>query len=106
MYRSNDVVQFDADHIYIRPFIKVGEAAEKVKVHKFYLRDSVETFQHREVYKAITNNPESENGPGKINSGLAGGKRAASVDMNMTEDRKPADQHDLVQNRFKTVQAI
>lgn len=105
MYRSNDIVQFDTDYIYIRPFIKVGEAAEKVKVHKFYLRDSVETSQHREVCKALTINPESENGPGKISSCLAGGKRAASVDVSMTEDRNSADQHDLVANRFKTAQA-
>lgn len=28
MYRSNDVVQYQRDSIYIRPFVKVGEKAE------------------------------------------------------------------------------
>ena len=37
MYRSNDVVQFDKNFIYIRPFVKVGEPSESVKVFKYYL---------------------------------------------------------------------
>ena len=37
MYRSNDVVQFDRSYIYIRPFVKVGEPCESVKVFKYYI---------------------------------------------------------------------
>ena len=40
MYRSNDVVQFDQNFIYIRPFVKVGEPSESVKVFKFYLHET------------------------------------------------------------------
>ncbi len=36
MYRSNDVVQFDKSYIYIRPFVKVGEPSDSVKVFKYY----------------------------------------------------------------------
>ena len=31
MYRSNDVVQFDENSLFVRPFVKVGEAPENVK---------------------------------------------------------------------------
>lgn len=37
MYRSNDIVRFDQSYIYIRPFVKVGEPSESVKVYKYYL---------------------------------------------------------------------
>ena len=37
MYRSNDVVQFDKSFIYIRPFVKVGEPSESVKVYKYFV---------------------------------------------------------------------
>jgi hypothetical protein len=37
MYRSNDVVQFDKSYIYIRPFVKVGEPSDSVKVFKYYV---------------------------------------------------------------------
>lgn len=43
MYRSNDVVQFDRDSIYIRPFVKVCESAESAKVFRFYLRDKLQS---------------------------------------------------------------
>jgi hypothetical protein len=33
MYRSNDVVQFSKKSICIRPFVKVGERPENVKVY-------------------------------------------------------------------------
>jgi hypothetical protein len=33
MYRSNDVVQFTTKSICIRPFVKVGEKPENVKVY-------------------------------------------------------------------------
>ena len=39
MYRSNDVVRRSKDSIFVRPFVKVGEEAEKVKVYKFLLED-------------------------------------------------------------------
>lgn len=38
MYRSNDVVQFDDTSLFIRPFVKVGEPAENVKVLQYYLK--------------------------------------------------------------------
>ena len=37
MYRSNDVLQFDKSFIYLRPFVKVGEPSESVKVFKYYV---------------------------------------------------------------------
>jgi len=39
MYRSNDVVQMDDHSVFIRPFVKVGEPPENVKVLQYYLRD-------------------------------------------------------------------
>lgn len=41
MYRSNDVVQFDRTSIFIRPFVKVGEKADQVQVHQYFLEDSL-----------------------------------------------------------------
>lgn len=38
MYRSNDVVQFEENSIHVRPFVKVGEPAENVKVLKYYIK--------------------------------------------------------------------
>ena len=37
MYRSNDVVQYDANSIFLRPFVKVGESAESVKIYQYFL---------------------------------------------------------------------
>ena len=42
MYRSNDVVQLSRSSIYIRPFVKVGETAQNVRVHQYFLDDVVE----------------------------------------------------------------
>jgi len=39
MYRSNDVVRLAKGSVFIRPFVKVGEEADLVKVHKFLLED-------------------------------------------------------------------
>jgi hypothetical protein len=39
MYRSNDVVQIDDNSIYVRPFVKVGEAPENVKVLQYFIRN-------------------------------------------------------------------
>jgi hypothetical protein len=39
MYRSNDVVQLDDHSVFIRPFVKVGEPPENVKVLQYFLRD-------------------------------------------------------------------
>ena len=62
MYRSNDTVQFEQEFIYLRPFIKVGEPAEAVKVFKFYLQDSEEQSESSSVLE----NPETVfNGPDK-----------------------------------------
>lgn len=35
LYRSNDYVQIHEDHVYLRPFVKVGETADDVKVIRF-----------------------------------------------------------------------
>jgi hypothetical protein len=44
MYRSNDVVQISNSFIYIRPFVKVGEPSESVKIYKYFLeKTKVET---------------------------------------------------------------
>lgn len=37
MYRSNDVVQFTKKTICIRPFVKVGEKPESVKVFQYFM---------------------------------------------------------------------
>ena len=42
MYRSNDVYQRDRSSIYIRPFVKVGERADQIKVYQYFLEDAVE----------------------------------------------------------------
>lgn len=39
MYRSNDVVSVDDYSIFIRPFVKVGEPPENVKVYQYYLKE-------------------------------------------------------------------
>ena len=39
MYRSNDVVRLAKGSIFVRPFVKVGEDAKKVKVFQFQLED-------------------------------------------------------------------
>ncbi len=38
MYRSNDVVQLRSDAIFIRPFVKVGDPPENIKVLKYYMK--------------------------------------------------------------------
>jgi len=38
MYRSNDVVQFEENSIFVRPFVKVGEPSENVKVLKYFIK--------------------------------------------------------------------
>ena len=38
MYRSNDVVQFDNTSIFIRPFVKVGDQPENVKVLQYFVK--------------------------------------------------------------------
>ena len=45
MYRSNDVVESTPESIIIRPFVKVSEKAENVKVFKLYLKDTVKPTQ-------------------------------------------------------------
>jgi hypothetical protein len=56
MYRSNDVVQFDKNYIFIRPFVKVGEPCESVKVFKYYLNETQEDAN--KVIKFEENGPE------------------------------------------------
>ena len=41
MYRSNDVVQFERSSIFVRPFVKVGEKADQVKVFQYFLEDGL-----------------------------------------------------------------
>lgn len=38
MYRSNDVVFLSEDAIFIRPFVKVGDPPENIKVLKYYIK--------------------------------------------------------------------
>jgi hypothetical protein len=38
LYRSNDFVQFDPESIYIRPFLRIGEPDDHVKVFQFFLK--------------------------------------------------------------------
>ena len=54
MYRSNDVVQFSDESIYIRPFVKVCEKAEKIKVYRFYLKDSSNNISRQTRSKKTT----------------------------------------------------
>ena len=57
MYRSNDILRFEQSHIYIRPFVKVGEPSEAVKVFKYYLEKT-----KQDLNKVIR---FEENGPDK-----------------------------------------
>lgn len=50
MYRSNDIVQLDDYSIFIRPFIKVGDSLENVKVLQYFI-------------KSLEVSEEEENGP-------------------------------------------
>lgn len=50
MYRSNDIVQLDTYSLFIRPFIKVGDSLENVKVLQYFI-------------KSIEVSEEDENGP-------------------------------------------
>jgi len=45
MYRSNDVVQMERESVFIRPFVKVGEKAQEVKVFQYFIEDKV-SLQH------------------------------------------------------------
>lgn len=45
MYRSNDVVRFNPDSIYIRPFVKIGEPSESAKVYLYKLSDKFESLK-------------------------------------------------------------
>lgn len=39
MYRSNDIVQFSQDYIYVRPFAKVGAPCDSIKIYKYSLKN-------------------------------------------------------------------
>ena len=67
MYRSNDIVRFDSSFIYIRPFVKVGEPSESVKVFKYYLEKT-----KQDLNKVIR---FEENGPDKSSLERASLKR-------------------------------
>jgi hypothetical protein len=56
MYRSNDVVQFDKSFIYLRPFVKVGEPSESVKVFKYYIEKTKQDLN--KVIKVEENGPD------------------------------------------------
>ena len=57
MYRSNDIVRFEQNCIYIRPFVKVGEPSESVKVFKYYLEKTKQDPRGIKI---------EENGPDKL----------------------------------------
>ena len=56
MYRSNDILRFENNYIYIRPFVKVGEPSESVKVHKYYLEKTKQDMN--KVIRFEENGPE------------------------------------------------
>ena len=56
MYRSNDILRFENNYIYIRPFVKVGEPSESVKVHKYYLEKTKQDMN--KIIKFEENGPE------------------------------------------------
>jgi hypothetical protein len=47
MYRSNDVVAIDDYSLFIRPFVKVGEPPENVKVQQYFIKD--QSFEVQEA---------------------------------------------------------
>lgn len=53
MYRSNDVVQYSRESIYIRPFVKVGEKADQVKVFQYFLSDALEEVKKAPVRRTL-----------------------------------------------------
>lgn len=57
MYRSNDIVRFDPKYIYLRPFVKVGEPSESVKVFKYFLEKTKQDLTKLKWFE--------ENGPEK-----------------------------------------
>lgn len=80
MYRSNDVVQFDSNFIYIRPFVKVGEPSDSVKVYKYFMEKT--RVDLSKIQKYEENGPDKRhfsNGeigqPSKISSSLVLGKK-------------------------------
>ena len=40
LYRSNDFLQFEPVSIYIRPFLKIGEPDDTVKVYQYFLNNT------------------------------------------------------------------
>lgn len=58
MYRSNDIVQLDDHSVFIRPFVKVGEPPENVKVLQYYLRDII--IENEEADGPINNRRRSK----------------------------------------------
>ena len=64
MYRSNDVVQYNRDSIYIRPFVKVGEKADQVKVYQYFLEDTAEECKppRRTMASHVRDSGKSSNG--------------------------------------------
>lgn len=56
MYRSNDIVQFDKSFIYLRPFVKVGEPSESVKVFKYYIEKTKQDLN--KIIKFEENGPD------------------------------------------------
>ena len=45
MYRSNDIVQINPRSIFIRPFVKVGELPENVKIYQYFLADDYKEIE-------------------------------------------------------------
>lgn len=66
MYRSNDILRFDKSFVYIRPFVKVGEPSEAVKVYKYYLEKTKQDLN--KVIKFEENGPDRslERGPSSM----------------------------------------
>jgi hypothetical protein len=64
MYRSNDVVQMDDHSVFIRPFVKVGEPPENVKVLQYFLKDV--TIENDDVTLAGADGPQVHRRRSKI----------------------------------------
>lgn len=81
MYRSNDVVQFEKNSVYLRPFIKVGEPCESVKVFKYFIEKSTETVNpvSGQQITEEQNGPDSQNKEQSKNSAPNQRKHKASL---------------------------
>lgn len=70
MYRSNDVVQFDSNYIYVRPFVKVGEPSESVKVFKYFVEKSSKEQKMIQPQELACNGPDKKQSTLELSQGV------------------------------------